>query len=235
MKIIDDINKQKLLLSISLILIGVISRISLHDFFNSINNPFAASGFLDVFFIIAVISILSGILLGKFYVFFIPICVILLTDFYYALIDPINYAIWPSGLFLFTYSGFVFIALLGLFTKKKSDLNFTFIPKILGAGIIGIIIYDLWTNFGFWLIYSKLGFYPQNIQGLISVIIAGIPFMLWHILSSSLLLCLVIIPLLLFVDKPLISHNLKLKTRDKILIFSGTVFLIFASIITTII
>ena len=68
-----EINTQKLLLSSILIIIGVFSRIILHDFFNSINNPWAESGFLDVFFVIATVSVFSAILLGKYYTIAIPL------------------------------------------------------------------------------------------------------------------------------------------------------------------
>ena len=65
MDIIDKISKQKILLVILLVAIGVLLRITLHDFFNGIANPMAEYGYLDVFFVTAMIAILSGILLGK--------------------------------------------------------------------------------------------------------------------------------------------------------------------------
>ena len=235
MYLFDNIDRKRILLAISLIAIGTLGRISLHDFFNSINNPFTTNGFLDVFFIIAVISILSGILLGKYFVFIIPICVIILTDIYYAFIDTINYALWPSGLFLFTYSGFVFIALIGLYTKRKSDINIAFIPKLFGTSVISVILYDIWTNFGFWLTYSKLGFYPQNIQGLVTVFLGGIPFMIWHIISFSILLVIVLIPIVLVKDKLIMMENLNLNYSEKLYLTIATIFLISISIITSII
>jgi hypothetical protein len=235
MKLLANIDKQKIMLAFILVTLGVISRISLHDFFNNINNPFTTNGFLDVFFIIAVISILSGLLLGKYYVLIVPICVILITDIFYGIVDPINNALWSSWLFLFTTSGYVFIALIGLFTKRKLKINLSFFPKIFGSGIIGVIIYDLWTNFGFWLSYSKLGFYPQNFQGLASVFISGIPFMLWHILSFSLLLSTILLPIILIKDNPLFSENFMLKPIEKVYIISFTIILISASIITALI
>jgi hypothetical protein len=235
MKLLENIDRQKIILAILLITIGVISRISLHDFFNAINNPFASSGFLDVFFIIAVISILSGVLLGKYFVFIIPICVISITDIFYGIVDPINSALWTTWLFLFTTSGYIFIALIGFIIKRKSKVKINFLPKIFGAGIGSVIIYDLWTNFGFWLSYSKLGFYPQNIQGLVSVLIGGIPFMLWHVLSFSLLLTAILIPITLNIHQPIFSQKFILKPIEKIFILTATLFLMGASIITAII
>lgn len=235
MNISNKIDKQKLMIASLLIMIGVLSRITLHDFFNSINNPFTTNGFLDVFFIIALISIFSGILLGKYFIFIIPICVIGITDIFYGIVDPINTALWTTWLFLFTISGYVFIAIIGLYTRKNSKFDMSFIPKILGAGIFGIIVYDLWTNFGFWLSYSKLGFYPQTLAGLTSVFIGGLPFMLWHILSFSIVLTIILIPLIHYKDLSIISYKNILKPNEKIYILSVTLILITASIITAII
>jgi len=235
MKISEKIDKQKIMIASLLVTIGVICRITLHDFFNSINNPFTDYGFLDVFFIIAIISIFSGILLGKYYVFIIPICVIAITDIFYGIVDPINAALWSTWLFLFTTTGYVFIALLGLYTRKKSKFDMTFIPKILGTGIIGIIIYDLWTNFGFWIGYSKLGFYPQTFEGLITVFIGGIPFMIWHILSFSLLLTIISIPLIHYKEISIFSYRNVLNPTDKVYILSATLILMTVSVITALI
>ena len=235
MKLFENINKQKIILSSLLISIGVFCRIFLHDFFNNINNPFSSNGFLDVFFIIAVIAILSGILLGKYFVFIIPICVILITDIFYGIVNPINSALWTTWLFLFTTSGYIFIALIGFIIKRKSKINISFFPKILGAGVVSVIIYDLWTNFGFWLSYSKLGFYSQNIQGLITVYIGGIPFMIWHMLSFSILLTTILIPIMLNIHLPLFSQKFILKPIEKVLILTATLTLMGASIITAII
>jgi hypothetical protein len=235
MNINNIIDKQKLMIAGILIMIGVLSRITLHDYFNSINNPFTTNGFLDVFFIIALISILSGILLGKYFIFIIPICVIGITDIFYGIIDPINAALWATWLFLFTTSGYVFIAILGLYTRKNSKFDISFFPKILGAGIFGIIVYDLWTNFGFWLSYSKLGFYPQTLGGLTTVFIGGLPFMLWHILSFSIAFTLIILPIIYYKDLSMFAYKNILKPNEKIYILSATLILITASIITAII
>ena len=134
MNILEKFDTKKIIIASFLIIIGVFSRITFHDFFNSINNPFTNNGFLDVFFIIALISIFSGILLGKYYVFLVPISVIIITDIFYGIINPINNALWTTWLFLFTISGYIFIALIGLYTKRNSKFDIVFIPKLLGSG-----------------------------------------------------------------------------------------------------
>lgn len=237
MKINDkiEIDNQKILLASILIFIGVFCRIILHDFFNSINNPWAEFGVLDVFFVIAAVSIFSAILLGNYYTIAIPIIVLAITDGFYALVNPLNIAIYPTWLFLFTSSGYIFIALLSLYPKKKSKLNKIFIPKILGAGILGVVIYDLWTNFGFWLSYSRVGWYPISLEGLATVYIGGIPFMIWHILSTAIAITVIIIPLVYFTEHKLIKSETMLNPFEKYVIASATLFLMAVSIISAII
>jgi hypothetical protein len=136
---------------------------------------------------------------------------------------------------LFTTSGYVFLGLMGLYTRRKFNINISFIPKILGVGIFGIIIYDLWTNFGFWLGFSKLGYYPQTFEGLFSVFISGIPFMIWHILSLSIVLTIFVLPIVIYKEKLIILPSSLIKSKDRIYIISITLILITTSIISAII
>ena len=236
MNIIDKISKQKILVVMLLVAIGVLLRITLHDFFNGIANPMAEYGYLDVFFVTAMIAILSGILLGKYFTIIVPLSVLIITDAFYALIDPTaNVALYTSWLFLFTLSGYVIIALLGFYTKKKSKLNITFIPKILGTGILGIIIYDLWTNFGFWLSYSRMGWYPQTLGGLVTVYTGGIPIMIWHILSTGLVLTIVTIPLIYLKEHKIFKTDFTLKPLEKYTIAGATLTLMLLSVISALI
>lgn len=239
MDILDKIDKQKLILAALLVFIGVISRVLLHDFFNGIANPWDESGFavLDVFFVTATIAIISGILLGKYYTIIVPIAVLFVSDIFYAVIDPVEagLALYTSWLFLFTVSGYVFMALLGFYVKKKSKITYTFIPKLFGVGIIGILIYDLWTNFGFWLTYSRLGWYPTNIEGLITVYLGGIPSIIWHIISAGVALAVIAVPLIYFKEHEILKRELILKPMEKYVLASATMALITLSIISALI
>jgi hypothetical protein len=241
MNIGDEIenNIQKILLAGILITIGVLGRIVLHDFFNGIINPWEESGMLglDVFFVIAVVSIASGILLGKYYTLIVPICVLIITDAFYALVEPVNVLLYTSWLFLFTVSGYIVIALLGFYVKKKSKLTMTFVPKILGAGILGIVMYDLWTNFGFWLSFSRM--YPTYLaptfEGLVTAYTWGIPVMIWHVLSGAIAITVITIPIIYFKEHKLFSSEIILKPFEKYTIASATLALIILSIISAII
>jgi hypothetical protein len=71
----------------------------------------------------------------------------------------------------FTWSAFILIGIFGIFFKRNSKHYFL---KISGGGIISVLLFYLWTNFGWWLVS---GMYPMNFQGLIQSYIAGFPFL----------------------------------------------------------
>ena len=165
-KIIEE--KNKLILAIMLIFIGSVLRIGLQNVM------------LDIFFLIAVISIISGLLLGGYYTFIVPLSIMMITDL----------IIGNNAILLFTWSGFAILALFGYFVKSKHSLTFRKIPITVGAGIAGILVYDIWTNFG-----CFLGWYPKTFAGLTACYTAAIPFTVWHLISTTIALTLVLIPI----------------------------------------
>jgi hypothetical protein len=183
-KIIDE--KNRLIAALTLILLGAICRVLLKGVI------------IDVFFVIAVVSILSGLLLGGYYTFIVPISIMMITDL----------IIGNNMIFLFTWSGFAILATIGYILKSKKSLTIKKAPMIIGSGIAGILIYDIWTNFGCWL-----GWYPHTLEGLTTCYTAAIPFMLWHLLTTTIALTAVIIPLTLLNKdediriKPLKKHT----------------------------
>ncbi len=183
-KILDE--KNRIIAALTLIILGVICRVLLKGVM------------MDVFFIIAVVSILSGLLLGGYYTFIVPISIMIITDL----------IIGNNMIFLFTWSGFAILAAIGYLLKSKQSLTIKKAPMIIGSGIAGILIYDLWTNFGCWL-----GWYPHTIQGLTTCYTVAIPFTLWHLITTTIALTVVIIPLTLLNKdadiniKPLKKHT----------------------------
>jgi cation transport ATPase len=219
--------KQNIIIAILLIMIGVIGRITLHDIFAGINNPISTAGYLvplDMFFIVAGISLYTGVLLNKYYALVVPLCIICLTDIFYAIIEPTSVALWMTWLFLFTWSGYVVISSLG-FTLKKKNLK---IPTLMGIGVIGVIFYDIWTNFGFWLSYSKLGYYTQDINGLSMVYIGGLPTMLWHILSTSITIGCISI----FLPYLIKNKDIEIKSKEKYSLLGTICILLFCSVLS---
>ncbi len=174
---------QRPLLAVLLISMGVMGRILLSDFLpalpqysftlNGITQPVFMA---DMFFIVAAIALLSGLLLGGYYTLIVPLGVLFLTDLYYG----------NTSIFLFTWSGFVLLGLLGYSAKKRVPLSMKSIPLVMGLGIGGVLLYDLWTNFGCWLMW-----YPPTLTGLITCYILALPFTVWHLLSTLLALPLI--------------------------------------------
>jgi len=177
---------QRPLLAALLIIMGVMGRIFLCNFLpalprysftlNGITQPVFMA---DMFFIVAAIALLSGLLLGGYYTLLVPLGVLFLTDLYYG----------NNSIFLFTWSGFVLLGLLGYSAKKRLPLTVKSILPVMGLGIGGVLLYDLWTNFGCWLMW-----YPATLDGLLYCYILALPFTAWHLLSTLLAL-----PLLYFV------------------------------------
>lgn len=196
-------------LSIAFILIisGVLGRLYLVNFLpNAPSFMFTLNGvtqpifMMDLFFIVAVIAILTGLLLGGIYSIFVPISVLAITDV----------ILGNSYIFLFTWSGFIILALVGYILKNKNRLTFKSTPSTLGFSLLGVLFYDLWTNFGCWL-----GWYPHNLNGLILCYTVSIPFMLWHLLSTAIVLTMILIPLTLLKEKEMIKFDFIINPLEK--------------------
>ena len=190
-------NKHRIIGAFILIIAGVLGRIYLRNFlpntpswYITINGITQPVFMMDLFFVVAVISLLSGLLLRGYYTFIVPFLIMLITDIYYG----------NNYIFLFTWSGFILIALLGfLISNRKSTLN---IPIVIGTGIVGVLLYDLWTNFGCWL-----GWYPHTLNGLILCYTVAIPFTLWHLLSTVAAISVIVIPAIYLKEHGLLNIN----------------------------
>ena len=178
--------RKKILLAGILIAAGVIGRIILGQLLphaphatitlNGITQPMFM---LDLFFIVGAVALFSGILLGGLYSLVVPLAVMAITDLYHG----------NTTIFLFTWTGFAFIGLLGATGKRhglaRSPLG------IAGMGIGSVLLYDAWTNLGCWL-----GWYPNSAAGLATCYTMALPFTLWHLLSTTMAVAALSIPLL---------------------------------------
>lgn len=180
-------NKSKIIIASLLITLGVVGRLTLSELLPNTPSLYLNIGgmtqplfMMDLFFLVAVIALLSGLILGSYYAFIVPISVILITD----VLLGNNYIL------LFTWSGFAMIGLIGYLLKAKNKFSIKHTPTIFGAGIASVLLYDLWTNFGCWL-----GWYPHNAAGLSTCFTVALPFMLWHILSTTVGIALVVLPI----------------------------------------
>jgi hypothetical protein len=203
MKEIIKNNMSKIFTASLLIMLGVVGRLTLTKFLPStpavyitINGITQPMFMMDLFFIIAIISILSGILLKSYYVILVPLSIMMITDI----------IIGNSYIFIFTWSGFAIIGLVFYILKAKNKITIQRTPLIFGAGIGSVLLYDLWTNFGCWL-----GWYPHNLSGLSLCYTMAIPFTLWHLLSTTIAITVIVLPIMYILE----HRDIKIKYSKK--------------------
>jgi hypothetical protein len=102
-----------------------------------------------------------------------------------------------TWILLFTWSGFAIIGLIGYLLKTKKSLTMQNLPRLFGIGIGAILLYDIWTNFGVWL----GGWYSYSWAGLVTCFTFALPFMFWHLLSTTIAIALVIVPIVYLKEK----------------------------------
>jgi len=141
---------KKILFAISVIFFGVVFRIFLNKVVGIPN-----------FEAVTALSLVSGSFSGGFYAPLIPLFIIFLSDIYFG----------NTSVYLFTWSAFILIGIFGIFFKRNSKYYFL---KITSGGILSVLFFYLWTNFGWWL---TSGMYPMSFEGLIASYIAGLPFL----------------------------------------------------------
>lgn len=116
-------------------------------------------------------SLLAGVYLGLIYSLAVPLAVMMITDM----------ILGNTSIFLFTWSGFFFIGILGyLSTKGKLGVFFTKkgskAVRPFFLAVISSLFFYFWTNFGVWSL-DVWGMYPKNFQGLVDCYILGLPFL----------------------------------------------------------
>ena len=190
-KIEIGIDWRKLYMAIGLIMIGVLGRIMLLSYAN-----------IET---VMVVALLSGCLLGGIYCVFVPVTVMILTDWYiytyhYNSAFTLNIIL---GITLFTWSGFVIAGFFGSSLKRKVVCSPTYVGIITGMGVIATLIYDTWTAFGWWYIV-----YPHTMNNLRLVYTLQIPFTLYHLMSTIIFVPIISIPIIyLWKHAHLISMN----------------------------
>lgn len=207
MKDIIRNNLPKIFIAFLLIAIGVIGRLTLSNLlpespslYLNLNGLTQPLFMMDLFFVVAIVTILSALFLKSYYVFIVPVSVLLITD----LILGNNY------IFLFTWSGIVMVGLLFYFLKSKNKFTIKKTPLLLGTGVGSVLLYDIWTNFG-----CFLGWYPHTINGLSMCFTVALPFMMWHLLSTTIAFSLIVLPILYIKEKELLTIDYSVKPIEK--------------------
>jgi len=175
--------------AISVFILGFVGRIVLHDYPN--------------FETVMVASFLSALVLPRNWTFVVTITMIVSSDIYLGYFGR-------SKIILFTYSGFLLVSLLT--SKFKNNIKGGIKPgtvyKFGGAGILVTLMYDIWTNFGVFLLT-----YNHTLDNLILVYVLGLPFMLYHLISSLVTFTLIGFPFYALFSQ---GMNNKLNVEDEI-------------------
>ena len=217
------INNQKfiyeILFCISLIIIGTFSRFFLVGWGL---QPFPNFELIMVLTFIAVIFLKSPMAL------LVPIFSMIFSDILIG--NTIFIDNQMNRIVLFTYSGFALISIINIFNKKRfkdnlGKLKFKNVVYAGGLGILFVLIYDIWTNFGWWFLM-----YPHTFKSLVTVYLAGIPFMIYHMISGVFTFIAIALPI---VSLNSINHKInipiKIKKSHKIIIIAITLMLVLLS------
>ena len=109
----------------------------------------------------------------KYLVFLVPLLAmwfsdLLLNNLIYARLYPDYYEgfVWMGNLWV--YASFIFIGLIGMWLLQKISFE-----KVIGASLLGSILFFLITNFGAWAVDPM---YPKTTSGLLTAYGAGLPF-----------------------------------------------------------
>lgn len=122
-------------------------------------------------------ALFSGsIVKNKKYAFLLPLCSMLLSDVLYEVLFQLKISAIPGfyGGQWINYLFFVAVTFIGFAVNQNKWIS------ILGGSLAGVLFYFLASNFAVWmgggLALNNLP-YPKTIDGLITCLAAGIPFM----------------------------------------------------------
>jgi len=135
-----------------------------------------------------------------------------------------------NRIILFTYSGFAMIAVINIFNRNRfrkglGELKLKNIGIAAGLGIGFVLIYDIWTNIGWWYLI-----YPHTPNTLAAVFTAGIPFMIYHMISGVFTFVVIALPIISYVSSEhKLEMPLKIKNTHKIVVAAVALCLIVLS------
>lgn len=120
---------------------------------------------------------------------------------------------------IFTYSGFTMLAVAGILLKKPVKNRLTCMTSrtvalVAGLGVGFVLIYDLWTNLGWWYLL-----YPHSLNTLLAVYALGVPFMVYHTISGVLTFMAIGLPAMVLVHT---TRTNKVCTKQKFEMFVKT-------------
>jgi hypothetical protein len=208
MSIKNQVNLPQLITLIGLILFGTIGRYVL---VGRGAQPFPNFEIIMIVTFLAVMIIRSPIAL------IVPLISMIGSDILIG--NPIFVGDQMNRIVLFTYSGFAIIGLINLYNKERlwqglGQIRLRSIGLIAGLGVGFVLLYDVWTNLGWWYLM-----YPHDATSLALVYTAGLPFMIYHMISGAITFCAIGVPVIFYMTQKkehLHLQPIQLKTIHKI-------------------
>jgi hypothetical protein len=182
--------RTEVMLGICLLVTGIIGRYVL---FGRGVQPFPN------FEIIMVITFISMLVLRPWVAFLIPLGCMIGSDILIG--NPIFVGNQMNQIVLFTYSGFTILAAVSFLLRGRlqplyKSLSAKTVGVTVGLGVGFVLLYDCWTNLGWWYLL-----YPHTVGALGMVFAAGLPFMLYHLISGLVTFACIAVPVLLIASK----------------------------------
>ncbi|MBN1859984.1 MAG: DUF4430 domain-containing protein [Candidatus Thermoplasmatota archaeon] len=199
---------EQIITLIGLILFGIIGRYIL---VGAGLQPFPN------FEIIMVISFLAIMLIRSPIALLVPLISMVGSDVLIG--NPIFIGDQMNRIVVFTYSGFAIIAVINLFNKNRlwgqlKPFHMKSIGFMGGLGVGSVLLFDIWTNLGWWYLM-----FPHDAGSLALVFTAGVPFMIYHMISGVITFIVIGVPIIFYVTKRKENTYLQpltLKTLHKI-------------------
>lgn len=169
------------------------------------------------FEVIMIVTFLAVMLIRSPLSLLVPLVSMIASDILIG--NPIFVGDQMNRIVLFTYSGFAIIALVNLFNKQRlwnslGHVRLKSAGLMVGLGVGFVLLYDIWTNLGWWYLM-----YPHDASSLALVYTAGLPFMIYHLISGAFTFVAIGIPVIYYVSKKKDSLHvqpLKLQITQKI-------------------
>lgn len=165
------------ILAVFLIFIGAVGRIALQDYPNVET--------------IMVVTFIAAVYIRQWYALLVPITAMVISDL---VMGNLAMSSQFSKILFFTYTGFLFVALVSrhhrtFFRQNASSLDWASITNTSMFGIVFVLVFDLWTNVGAFLLM-----YPHTLDGLFLCYTMAIPFMLSHLVSGAVTFAAIVAP-----------------------------------------
>lgn len=185
-----QINRMQLIACVGLILFGTIGRYVLYGLGM---QPFPN------FEVIMIVTFLAVMLIRSPLALIVPLVSMIGSDLLIG--NPIFIGDQMNRIVLFTYSGFALIGLLSMLSRDRlwnhlGPMRLKTVSLMAGLGVGTVLLYDVWTNMGWWYLM-----YPHDISSLVLVYTAGVPFMLYHLVSGIVTFSAIGVPVLYYVTK----------------------------------